>query len=128
MKKVVFLLMLASSLLAIDWITSYDEALEIAKKSNKPVLVVFLRDNCPYCVKLREETLENPAIGEAITKDFIPLYIDTNNNPADVKKSGLYLQGVPASFVIDSKGKQKSKLFGYQPPMVYMGFLQNGAK
>ena len=125
MRKIALVLLFASWLFSIDWITSYDKALEVARGEKKPILVVFLRDDCKYCAKLANETLSNSAIIETISKDFVPLYIDVNNNPQDTRKANLSFQGVPASFVIDSSGKQKSKLFGFQPPMSYMGFLQH---
>jgi thioredoxin-related protein len=124
--KLLSILLLTTAIFAIDWQKDYDKALEIASKENKPVLVVLMRDSCPYCQKLQSETLTNSVISSTVSKNFVPLYIDVENAPDQVAKSKLRFQGVPASFVVDSNGKQKTKLFGYQAPMIYMGFLQQG--
>lgn len=128
MKKFILALLFASHLFALDWLIDYNEALELSKNSNKPVLVIFLRQDCKYCAKLVSETLSNDVIAKTIEANYVPLYIDVNTNQTEAVKTGLNFNGVPASFVLNSSGKQKSKLFGYHPPMGYMGFLQQNAK
>lgn len=118
----VFLLILP--LWSLDWMHNWEAAVSASKKSGRPILVVMMRPDCPYCRKLSAETLSNTAIESAVENGFVPLYLDTYEHGAEIAKSGLTAQGVPASFVIDPAGNLKGRLMGYQPPMVYMGFLQ----
>lgn len=124
MKRLSLFFLLVLPLWSVDWLHSWEAAFEKSYESNRPVLVVLMRQDCPYCQKLSSQTLSSTAIAEAIKAGFVPLYLDTDRHAEAIARSGLRAQGVPASFVVAPSGHVKGYLMGYQPPMVYMGFLQ----
>lgn len=58
--------------------TDYAEALEVAKRENKPLLVDFTGWACVNCRKMEESVWPVPAIAEMMTQDVIlvSLYVD----------------------------------------------------
>lgn len=70
----------------IDWLRNYDEAIEKAKISNKPIFIQFQEvPGCYTCQKYGSQVLSHPIIKEIIENEFIPLAIYNNKGGADAK-------------------------------------------
>jgi len=83
MKKIILLLLIALTLFGanakdaafmLDYQGVYDQALAQAKKEHKVLMMVIVKEPCPYCDMLVENTLDTAAI-KAKLKNFIPLII-----------------------------------------------------
>ena len=83
MKNIVLLLLLTLSLFAsnakdaafmLDYEEVYAVALQKAKKEHKVLMMVIVKEPCPYCDKLVEDTLDTPCIRKKL-HDFTPLVI-----------------------------------------------------
>ena len=83
MKKTVLILLFTLTLFAsnakdaafmLDYEEVYSVALDTAKKENKILMMVIVKEPCPYCDKLVEDTLDTPCVRKKL-KDFIPLVI-----------------------------------------------------
>jgi thiol:disulfide interchange protein DsbD len=59
-------------------LNDYEKALALAKETGKPLLVDFTGWACVNCRKMEENVWTQPAVKEAIEKDFIlvSLYVD----------------------------------------------------
>ena len=69
-----------SSLFAeIEW-KKYDEAMEVAKKENKIVMVMLSREGCPACEYMKDIVFENDAVLAEFNKDFIGVHLDIHND------------------------------------------------
>lgn len=126
MKSLGLFLLFVWSLWSAEWLTNYDQARALSKESGKPMLVVLMRQSCPYCRMLITDTLPAKAIDETISESFIPVMLDTEANPVNVAKSALRANVVPASYIVQPNGTEKQMLIGYREPMEFMRFLQNG--
>ncbi|MDR0665308.1 MAG: thioredoxin family protein [Helicobacteraceae bacterium] len=124
MRKTALFILCAVVGFGADWLDNYGEALALAKEQNKPILTIVMRQTCPYCRMLINETLPMKAIDEKIQKEFIPLMLDTEENPEQTAKSRLRAAAVPASFILSPNGEVQATRVGYAPPMEYMRFLQ----
>jgi thioredoxin-related protein len=124
MRKLAFLLAFAIAAFGAEWLENYGEALKRAREENKPILAIVMRQSCPYCQMLLNQTLPTKAIDTKIINEFIPLMLDTEENPAEVEKSRLRANAVPASYVLLPNGELRSTRIGYAPPMEFMRFLQ----
>jgi thioredoxin-related protein len=49
----------------------YNEALELAKKEGKIILLELVSTDCTFCDRMEKEVLSQPQVQEAIQKDFI---------------------------------------------------------
>lgn len=86
-------LLLSTSLMAgqIHWAKDYESGIKEASKQNKPVLFVFSRHTCKYCVILEETTFKDAKVIEALNKDYIAIvsYTDEKDyTPAELVRSG----------------------------------------
>ncbi|QOP46537.1 thioredoxin family protein [Sulfurimonas paralvinellae] len=83
MKKLILLLLTTLTLFGanakdaaflLDYEEVYGTALSKAKKEHKVLMMVIVKEPCPYCDKLVENTLDTPTI-KAKLKNFVPLVI-----------------------------------------------------
>ncbi len=91
MRKLFTLLMIAfaTSLMAADinWAKDFKSGLETAQKLDRPVLFVYSRHTCKYCVMLDETTFKDKKVIDGLNKDFVSIisYSDENDfTPADL--------------------------------------------
>lgn len=49
---------------------------KVIDTNGKPTLLIFGKNNCPYCDKLKDDIKANPPIQEILTKDFSAYYIN----------------------------------------------------
>ncbi|MEI6492859.1 MAG: thioredoxin family protein [Verrucomicrobiota bacterium] len=143
MKRLILsaLVLAASTLFAADgWQTDYKAALELAAKTNKPVLLDFTgSDWCGWCIKLDKETFAQPEFQKFAEKNLVLVTVDfPNNKPqsADVKKQNEELQkkfgvdGFPTLVLLDSKGKEITRNVGYLAggPKAFIGWVEASVK
>ena len=87
------------------------EALGLARKENKPIMVNFYSERCGWCHKLDRTTYINLEVIE-LSKKFIPVKIDCDRNrliPAKYR-----IRGLPTILFIDSKGDVVHSVVGYR--------------
>lgn len=60
----------------IAWVP-LEEAKQLARKYNKKILVFFYKENCPYCEKMKTQTLSNTSVINIINKNFFAVKIDS---------------------------------------------------
>jgi len=66
----------------LDYQEVYAQALTQAKKEHKVLMMVIVKEPCPYCDRLVENTLDTSTI-KAKLKNFIPLVIDHDGDYPD---------------------------------------------
>jgi protein disulfide-isomerase len=106
------------------WITDYNQALELAKRHGRPILINFTgSDWCVWCFRLRDEVFSLEPFLDYARSDLILLKLDfpqkiqlppeqqmINQNLAN--RYGI--RGFPTILLIDSEGKEIGRT-GYQP-------------
>lgn len=65
----------------VDWYPWGSEALEKARKENKPILVSIGYAACHWCHVMERESFEDPATAEQMNRDFINIKIDREERP-----------------------------------------------
>jgi len=111
-KKIILMILLVSSTYASDvnWAKDFDSGIKEATKQNKPVLFVFSRHTCKYCVILDETTFKDKKVIEALNKDFVSIVSYTDEN--DYTPKELWRPGTPALWFLLPSGEPM-----YQPLM-----------
>jgi len=131
MKKLLFLVALfigfsatAQEDVKLDWLTDFDKAKKIAKKTNKPILIYFTgSDWCPPCKMLKEDFFYTEKFKEK-AKDFVlvmadfPRRIDiiTEEQREKNKKLGRKYntkEKFPNIVAVDHKGKEIDNIMSY---------------
>jgi thiol-disulfide isomerase/thioredoxin len=101
---------------AINWETSYDTALEKAKKDKKLVMVDVYADWCGWCKKLDRDTYSDKTVQETLVKNFVAVKINPEKSKRDgelAKQFGTH--GYPHIVFLDDSGKKFGEISGYQP-------------
>lgn len=90
---------------------TYFSALVRAQKENKPILLYFFSNSCPYCDKMDREVLADREIGAALKEDFIFVRIDVDR---DSKIADKYeVKFYPTTWLLDSTGHRIAQVPGY---------------
>ena len=90
----------------------YFEAIELSKKYNKPILVVFTGMACVNCRKLENQIWSDPEVNKLISKYILAqLYVDVRKEVPEHKIDECYADGRwKKSKIINTTGKQWSTL------------------
>ncbi|MEP6927698.1 MAG: cytochrome c biogenesis protein CcdA [Ginsengibacter sp.] len=69
---------LQSEIPGVETFFDFDEALDAAKKMNKPVMIDFTGHSCANCRKMESEVLSKPEVSKMLHDDFVvaSLYVD----------------------------------------------------
>ena len=105
LKILIYLTVLfASSLMAneINWAKDFNSGIERATKENKPVLFVFSRHSCKYCVILEETTFSDPKVIKELNKDFVSII--SYSDDGDYTPRELWRPGTPSIWFLKSDG------------------------
>lgn len=95
----------------IPWHDDYDEGLDAAEKTGKPVLLVLHSSQCQWCNKLLSETLTDPRM-TMFRDDFVWIRVDSDKFPdlGDYYDIGSY----PTILFLDSGGEALEKITGFR--------------
>ena len=118
MRKIFFIiaLLFTTSLMAgeITWAKDFDSGIAQAKAENKPVLFVFSRHTCKYCVILEKTTFSDKRVIKGVNKDFIAIIAYSDENDAMPRE--LWRPGTPTIWFLKSDGQPM-----FQPLMGAVG-------
>jgi len=139
---VVFTLSLTSSCFAqektkdnLNWLTDYKEAVKVAKKENKPILINFTgSDWCKWCFRLTDEVFSQDTFKKYADKEIVLLTVDFpryKEQSSSVKAFNRELmnkygvRGFPTILLVD-KNEQEIGRTGYKQggPQVYIDHLK----
>jgi thioredoxin-related protein len=62
----------------------FNEAVETAKRLNKPLFVYFGFETCPYCLYLNEHALASESLRKLYSSNYVLAYFDIRGEPDDV--------------------------------------------
>jgi len=77
----------------VDWYPWGEEALQKAKKENRPIFLSIGYSTCHWCHIMEHESFENPAIAEVMNQNFVCIKVDREERP---DLDNIYMQSVMA--------------------------------
>ena len=80
----------------INWLP-LDEAKILARKHNSKILIFFYKQDCPYCDKMKTETLSDPSTISVINNNFFAVKIDSRTKDTIIYNGKAYGNQQPAS-------------------------------
>ena len=87
----------------INWAKDFKSGMAQAKKENKPVLFVYSRHTCKYCVILEQTTFSDKKVIENLNKDFVSIIAYSDENDAMPRE--LYRPGTPTIWFLMPSGQ-----------------------
>lgn len=109
----------------IQWRGNWEEALEEAKKTNRPLLLELFLEGCSHCARLHRETHQDAAVAAAVNEGFIPVRIEGRSRMDLVQK--LEVRGAPTSIIFSPDGKELRRFSGFLAPPEYLQELREAA-
>ena len=102
------------------------EALAQARKSGKKVLVKFEASWCGPCRRLAKEVYDSAA-GREATKGMISVRVDFDQPGSRPLIERYVVLGLPTTVIVDAKGRQLSRIMGYDGRARYLALLAQEA-
>jgi len=103
MKKLLLVVFFSVTLFAnhINWLGSYNEALQKAKNQGKPLMVLLIKNNCKICKDIVYKAFSKQDYIKDLNKKYIAVIVNFNNEDYPVEL--FYSTDFPTLFFIDSK-------------------------
>jgi len=97
----------------VQWYRNYDDAVKVAKKTNKDIVILFQEvPGCATCRDYGHEVLTNPLMVEALENAFVPLAIFNNKQGHDREILNIFNEPTwnnPVVRIIDADGTNLTK-------------------
>ncbi len=132
MKRIVFILMIFFVSLQAQFFEDYKEfarlmnyeldyekARQKALQEHKKLLVVYVKEGCPFCHKMLEKLLIDKYVRNYIRQNFVPLIL--NKHLSEYIPPYLKTQFAPITYIIDPKTQKiEQTIMGYMEPEQYL--------
>jgi len=87
----------------VHWAKDFKSGIEQATKENKPVLFVFSRHTCKYCVILEKTTFSDSRVIKELNKDFVSII--AYSDEGDAMPQELWRPGTPTIWFLKPNGQ-----------------------
>ena len=104
---------------AVRWADDLHSARDEARRTGKPILIVFGAEWCGYCKKLDRDTLSDRTTAATINERFVPVYLDVTERemtPAKKVAQILEVKTLPSCVILSPEADLLGRMKGYQSP------------
>lgn len=91
----------------------FDQALQLAKKSNKLVFIDFYTSWCSPCKKLDKVVFQNDSIRQILGKDYILLKYNAENDTVFHLSKKHHVRSYPTAIILNSEGYVVNRKYGF---------------
>jgi protein disulfide-isomerase len=117
---------LNSATAQIPWQENLRTAHAQAQAEGKLLLLHFYSDNCVWCDRLEAGSFQNPSVGAAITKRYVPVKVHGGKNP---KLTEMFkVSKFPTDVIVTTEGKTLSHQVSPQEPARYVEMLASATQ
>ncbi|MFO1077507.1 MAG: DUF255 domain-containing protein [Planctomycetota bacterium] len=114
----------------IHWnYVSFDDAIALGKKANKPVFIDVMAFWCVWCYRMDYYTYPDQEVAELLNSKFVPCKIiqeQAKDGDYDMMMKKLEARGIPAMGIFDGEGNKVHMIGGWNPPDKFVEELQKG--
>ncbi len=103
---------------------TFDDALKLAAKSRKSVMVDFYTDWCYWCKVIDKQTYTDDAVGAFANEHFVCLKINAETAPGISLARTSRVNGYPTIVFFDAAGTETFRVVGYEPPEKFLRSLR----
>ena len=106
----------------IIWMNDYDDALELAQKVHKPMLLFMSQEHCGSCKFMKEEVFTDTKLIDYINAHFIPVILDISDM---MIPDELEVEVTPVFHFLDENGKKlRESLIGGKTAPFFLPMLK----
>jgi len=126
-KKILYLLIFATIANAdsINWVDSYQDALNKAKVENKNIMILITTATCGWCKKMKSKTFVDKNIIDQVNIDYISLELTKG---FDEFPHNMFIKSVPTTLFMDKNGVLIKKIPGYWNAQDFASWLSDVEK
>ena len=106
-------------------VSTWQEALDLAKKSGKPIFLDAYTDWCGWCKVMDKETFAKAEVAKVMNAAFVNVKMEMETGEGVDVAMKYRISGFPTFMVFDTKGNPTYKTFGYQAPEAWLTALQS---
>ena len=124
MKTFIVTILLAVNLFSasVNWSSDYDQAKIDAKKENKLIYVLITSDDCKWCKKFANTTLQNRDIQKRLKNEFITIHMSSDR---DSIPKQFETAPVPRHYFTDAQGNILYNSLGHRGLPCFNAFMDN---
>lgn len=108
----------------IAWMEDFAEAVAVARKQRRPILIDVYQDDCGGCDKLDDETFAAADVAGEIAARFVPLKLDLFQDREFTRQHQVFW--TPTILIADHSGKVRYTSVNYLPPAEFLDILDIG--
>ncbi|MGD8387006.1 MAG: DUF255 domain-containing protein [Desulfobacteraceae bacterium] len=105
----------------ISWV-GFRRGIQMAKESDRKVLVYFRTSQCLFCEHMERKTFATMDVADYINDHFVPIHVDADLE-RDVAAS-FRVGAFPTCWFLSPKGEPLQVVPGFVPPMQYLDVLE----
>ncbi len=104
-------------------VTSWQQALDLAKAQNKPIFLDAYTDWCGWCKVMDRETFSDPEVAAVMNAAFVNVKMEMETGEGVDVAMKYRITGFPTFMVFAVDGTPTFRTFGYQPPKDWLATL-----
>lgn len=109
----------------LEWQHDLHRALDMARSSQKLVLVDMYTDWCGWCHKLDEETYTDEDVIRYVNSRFVTLRLNAEDGmEGQTLARQIHVRGYPCTIILDSDGHVRGTIYGYMGPQEFSNKLK----
>lgn len=109
----------------VDFLRDWEAAKDQASSENKPIMINFYTDTCPYCTRLDADTFSDDQVSAFINEKLVAV----KSNAGKTRLYLSYVKGsqfpVPQTVFTDSSGAEIDRIVGYLAPAKFLEQMQS---
>jgi thiol:disulfide interchange protein len=102
---------------------SFQEALKLAAKENKIVMIDYYTSWCGWCKRLDHDVYSQDNVGGYADSNIISIKLDAENGEGVQLSRAARIQGYPTIIFYNSSGHEIHRQVGYQKPLDFLATL-----
>lgn len=110
----------------IAWLDSPQQAAQVSRQLDLPVIMYITSDHCGYCRKMEQESWSNHDIAKMVEERFVPLKVHASRHTELVKALGV--RAFPTTILFSPQAKPISGSAGYLSPPQLAALLREAAR
>ncbi len=106
----------------LEWLSDEEQAVHLSKDEKRPLMLDFRADWCGACKELEKDTFSDAKVKVA-AGNFVAVRVDLTNDEDpknDALKKKYNVQGLPAVVIIDSAGKERTRILEFVKPEAFL--------
>jgi protein disulfide-isomerase len=97
---------------ALKWSKDMKTAWKTAQEKEQPLLLFVSSTNCPYCERMKKQTLQDESIVKQVSEGYIAVKVDAKEDPELLKK--LRVRLLPTTVILNPDGVVVESIRGFQ--------------